>query len=446
MKNDDLSFVDTIYAQKNKQVSGKIVLFYVLIVLFFASVITWSYFAKIDEIARGSGKVIPSEKLKIIQSLDGGMISEILVKEGEFVKKNQPLMKIDSTRFQASLQGNEQTFYHFLVTKKRLEAEARFDINKKVPKLDFSKKVLEKAGVFAKNDEKLFHSRIEKLKSTVDFYKSKHQEKKQEVKELQARTYQLKKRIKLASQETDMLRRLVQNGSRSKLDLISSQKELSQLKGDLQEAYIGIKKSKFAMEGARNQITDQVNDFHAKASDELQKVNTEIKKYESKIVSETDKLDKTMIYSPVDGIIKQIHFNTIGGVVKPAMDLLEIVPQSDVLLVEAKISPKDIAFISPKLKAIVKITAYDFSIYGGLEGKIVEISADSMIDKDDKERRSYYKVVVKTNKNYLKKDGKKLYIIPGMVTSVDIITGEKSILDFILKPILKTKQNALHER
>ncbi len=148
----------------------------------------------------------------------------------------------------------------------------------------------------------------------------------------------------------------------------------------------------------------------------------------------------------MDGIIKQINMNTVGGVIRSGMDLIEIVPSSEILLVEAKIDPKDIAFINPKQEAIVKITAYDFSIYGGLEGKIVEISADSIIDKESKDDKSYYKVVVKTTKNYLEKNGERLPIIPGMIASVDIKTGKKTILDFILKPILKTKQNALHER
>ena len=201
-----------------------------------------------------------------------------------------------------------------------------------------------------------------------------------------------------------------------------------------------------SIEEAKNRITEKSKIFRSEASNELQKINTEIKKYESKLVSEEDKLDKTVLHSPVDGIVKQININTVGGVVKSGMELKEIVPQSDILLIEAKIDPKDIAFINPKQKAIVKITAYDFSIYGGLDGKIIEISADSIVDKDDKNKKSYYKVVIKTNRNYLEKNGQRLPIIPGMITSVDIVTGKKSILDFILKPILKTKQNALHER
>lgn len=443
---DDYSFMDTIYAQKNEKINGVVLLFFALIVLFFVVAGVWAYFAKVDEIARGAGKVIPSEKLKIVQSLDGGLISDILVKEGQSVTKGQALMKIDTTRFQASLEGNAQTYYHLLITKTRLEAMVDLNLSKPTPKLNFDKTALLKAKEFASDDEKLFHTQIDELKNTLDFYKTKLKEKEAELKELHTRVYQLNKRVKLAKEETTTLSKLVKRGSRSQIDLIKAKKELAQLDGELQGTYASIQRSKFAIQGAKKQIVEKLNTFKTKASENLQKINTEIKKYESKIVSQADMLDKTTLYSPTDGIIKQIHFNTVGGVVKSGMELIEIVPQSDTLLVEAKINPKDIAFINPKQKAIVKITAYDFSIYGGLDGKIVEISADSLIDKEDRQRRSYYRVVIKTDKNYLVRNGEKLPIIPGMITSVDIITGQKSILDFILKPILKTKQNALHER
>lgn len=442
----DYEFVNELYAHKNAKLNKNVLIFFFLIVVFFVGVFIWMYFSKIDELARGNGKVIPYEKIKIVQSLDGGLISDILVKEGDFVTKNQPLIKIDTTRFQASLEENEQTFYHLLITKTRLEAQASLDIDKNITPLQFDEQVLKQVPIFAKNDEKLYYSNLQELKSIIKSLKTKIQENEQNVKELQTRSNQLNARLKLAKLEADTINKLMQSGSRSKIDLIKAKKELAQLNGELQENYASINKAKFALEGAKNQILEKINAFKAKSSDELQKVNTQIKRYESKIISESDKLDKTILTSPVNGVIKQIHFNTIGGVIKSGMDLVEIVPQSDVLLVEAKINPKDIAFINPKQKAIVKITAYDFSIYGGLDGKIVEISADSLIDKEDRQRRSYYKVMVKTDKNYLEKNGEKFPIIPGMIASVDIITGQKSILDFILKPILKTKQNALHER
>ena len=212
------------------------------------------------------------------------------------------------------------------------------------------------------------------------------------------------------------------------------------------QKHSSIPKSQYAIKEAKNRIIERIRNFKSEALQELQKVNADIKKYKAILVSESDKLDKTIIKSPVNGFIKQLDVNTIGGVVQSGMNLIEIVPQSDILLIEAKIDPKDIAFISPNLKAVVKFTAYDFAIYGALEGKIIEISADSIKDKESKDDKSYYRIVIKTNKNYLERNTVKFPIIPGMIANVDIITGNKTVLDFLLKPILKAKQDSLHER
>lgn len=355
-------------------------------------------------------------------------------------------MKIDTTRVEASLEENKQTYYHLLVTKARLELESKLDLEEEIPEIKYSDEVLANARVFAMNDRKLFASRMEELNSTIKTFKIQLKQKEQEINELNSKATQLKISISLVREETKTMEQLVARQSKSKVDLLKIKRELATLEGELQGTYASIPRAKFAIEEAQNKIVEKLKIFKSEASNELQKINTEIKKYESKLVADEDKLDKTVLISPVDGIIKQINVNTIGGVVKSGMDLIEIVPQSDILLVEAKIDPKDIAFINPQQRAIVKITAYDFSIYGGLEGKIVEISADSIEEKDSKDKTSYYKVVIKTEQNYLEKDKQKLPIIPGMVTTVDIVTGKKSILDFLLKPILKTKANALHER
>lgn len=444
--NEDLNFVNTLYSQKNAQIDPKVKLFFFLIVAFFVVAFLWAYFSEVDELTRGEGKVIPSEKIKTVQSLDGGIISEILVKEGYQVKQGQALLKIDTTRFQASLEENKQTYNHLLITKARLELEAQIDLDKEYPKIVLDEELYENNKFFAQDDEILFKSRMDELTSTIETYKIQLKQKQQEVKELTSKVNQLKKSLDIVAEEEKTISALVDRKSKSKVDLLKIQKELSQLEGEYQNAIVSIPKAKLAIEEAKNKIDEQLKIFKAEANNELQKINTEIKKYESKLIAEEDKLDKTVITSPVNGIVKTIQMNTVGGVIKSGMDLIEIVPLSDVLLIEAKIDPKDIAFINPQQKAIVKITAYDFSIYGSLEGKIVEISADSIVDKNDKEQRSYYKVMIQTEKNYLEKDAEKLPIIPGMITSVDIITGKKSILDFILKPILKTKSNALHER
>lgn len=447
MRNeDDISFVNTLYAQENSKINRKALLLFFLIIAFFSCAIYWSYISLIDELARGEGKVIPSEKIQTIQSLDGGIISDMLVREGQLVKKNQPLMKIDTTRFQASLEENKKTYMHLLITKIRLQAESEIDIKKAIPMLLFPKNVLDEAKVFAQDDENLFKRRIEELKSTVEVLDGQYKQKKQELIETKSKSYQISRSLKILAEERDTIARLVARRSRSNIDLLKLKKEYSQLDGELRSTRLSIPRLKYAIQEARNRKDEKVKMFKSEVLNELQKINTEVKKYESKLIAEEDKLSKTVLHSPVDGIIKQINVNTIGGVVRSGMDLIEIVPASDILLVEAKIDPKDIAFINPKQEAIVKITAYDFSIYGGLEGKIIEISADSIIDKDSKDNKSYYKVVVKTTKNYLERHGEKLPIIPGMVASVDIKTGKKTILDFLLKPILKTKENALHER
>jgi len=447
MKNEeDIRFVNSLYAQENSKISSMALVLFLLILAFFTFAIYWAYVSPIDELARGEGKVIPSEKIQTIQSLDGGIISDILIGEGEIVKKGQPLMKIDTTRFQASLEENKKTYTHLLITQTRLEAESKIDLDKPLPTLEFSEEIIKEAPAFAKADQQLFRKRIDELLSTIETLDFQYRQKKQELVETKNKSYQLSRSLKLVAQERDTIAKLVAKRARSNVDLLKIKKEYSQLRGDLNAARLSIPRLELAIEEAQNKKEEKLKTFKAEVFNELQKINTEIRKYESKLISEEDKLSKTILISPVNGIIKQINMNTIGGVIKSGMDLIEIVPDSEILLVEAKIDPKDIAFINPKQQAIVKITAYDFSIYGGLDGKIVEISADSIKDKESRDEKSYYKVVVRTEKNYLEKNGEKLPIIPGMIASVDIKTGKKTILDFILKPILKTKQNALHER
>ncbi|RXK02440.1 HlyD family type I secretion periplasmic adaptor subunit [Halarcobacter bivalviorum] len=447
MKNqDDINFINTLYSQENAKIEKKIILLFFLIVVFFISAIVWAFYAEVDELARGSGKVIPSEKIQTIQSLDGGIISDILVSEGDKIKRGQALMKIDTTRFQASLEENQNIYNHLLVTRIRLLEESKIDLDKEIPNLDFPEELKKKVNGFALNDEILFQKRVSELKSTIKILDDQYEQKKQELVETKSQMEQLRKRLLIIREEMDTIKRLVDKGSKSIVELLNIRKEYNQLEGEYISTKLSIPRLKLAIQEFTNRKEERIRKFKSEVFNELQKLNTEINKYESKLVSAQDKIEKTVLVSPVNGIVKQININTIGGVVRSGVDLIEIVPNSETLLVEVKIDPKDIAFINPSQEAVVKLTAYDFSIYGGLEGKIVEISADSIKDEDSKENRTYYKVVIKTNKNYLEKNGEKLPIIPGMIASVDIKTGKKTILDFILKPILKTKQNALHER
>ena len=409
--------------------------------------IVWAAFSDIDELARGEGKIIPSEKIQTVQNLDGGVISEILIKEGERVKKGESLMKIDTTRYQASLEENKQQYLALLATKARLQAQYKQNPKKELVEIKFPQKVFDDATadvIYTENQ--LFRNTIDELKSSLEVLESQFKQKYQELTELKSKRDRLEKTLALTKEELETTKRLVKSGAKSKMDLIAIEKEYNSIEGDLEATKLSIPRIEFSIQEAKDTILEKIRNYRVGISEELQETETEIKKFESILISEKDKLAKTVVSSPVNGTVKEIKINTIGGVVKSGMDLIDIIPDSDILLVEAKIDPKDIAFINPSQKAVIKITAYDFSIYGGLDGKIVEISQDSFKDEDSKEGKTYYKILIQTDKNYLEKDGKRFYMIPGMIASVDIVTGKKTILDFILKPILKTKQSALHER
>lgn len=444
---EDMNFIYSLHANANEQPSSRAKIVFILIASFFTVFLVWMAYAEIDELARGNGKVIPTDKIQKIQSLDGGLISEILVKEGQLVKIGDKLMKIDTTRFQASLEENRQEYFSLLAIKTRLEAEGSFDLKNKNIKLDFPKEILHSDNRdYKEAEENLYKNRITEFKANLRVLDNQKGQKKLEIREIDSTIKKLKKSLIIIKKQRTTIKKLVRAKIKSQYDLLNIEKEYNQATGDLDVAKYSKPRAQLAFEETENRIIEKIQNFRSEASDNLQKTISLIKKFEAKLVSDEDKVAKTIVMSPVDGIIKQININTIGGVVRSGMDLIEIVPLSDVLVVEAKIDPKDIAFINPKQKAIVKITAYDFSIYGGLDATIVEISADSIIDKESKDQKSYYRVLVKTNKNYLERNGEKLPIIPGMIASVDIITGKKTILDFILKPILKTKNNAFHER
>lgn len=442
----DLEFVYSSYSAANEEPSRRSNVVFLFVTGVFLSLVIWAAFAQIDELARGNGKVIPTDKIQTVQSLDGGIISEISVKEGQTVQKGAPLMKIDTTRFQATLEESKQEYLALLALKTRLQVESSIDIKKPLPKLKFSEKVLKDSSRYDTTEQLLLDNRFRELKSSIRVLETQESQKKQELKEIRSNIRKLSQSLDFIEDQRRTIKKLVRRGIKSNFDLLDIEKEYTQTKGDLETARLSISRSNYAISEARSRISERINTFKAEASNELQKTVGLINKFEARLVGDKDKVAKTIITSPVHGIIKQLNLNTIGGVVQSGMDLVEIVPVSDALVVEAKIDPKDIAFINPSQKAIIKITAYDFSIYGGLDGKIIEISADSIIDKDSKEGKSYYRVLVKTDKNYLERNGKKLPIIPGMIASVDIVTGKKTILDFLLKPILKVKQDSLHER
>jgi len=292
-------------------------------------------------------------------------------------------------------------------------------------------------------EKSLYNTNIEKLKSSISIYKEKVIQHKASLKEEKIKIQHLEKSLLLINEEISMIKPLVRDGIKSKIDLLNLKKELNKISQNVHTSKESIPRFNSLIKESENKIVNIKNTFKSKSKEELNKNVIELQKINIALKSTQDSVSRTFVKSPTNAIVKKLFVNTIGGVIKSAQDIVELVPTDDTLLVQAKIKPSDIAFIYASQDVIVKFTAYDFALFGALKGKVVKISADTY---SNKKVQDYYEVTIKTNRNYLIKNNKKLPIIPGMIVNVDILTGKKTILDYILKPILKTKQYAFTQR
>jgi len=422
---------------KTPTASRKIIYVVVFAVAF---LIGWSTFAQIDEIARGQGKIIPSGKNQIVQNLEGGIVEEILVHQGQKVKKGEVILKINNKNFTSSY-GESQVKKAELTMKierLRYEAEAEdfstFDFNRSDPLL----------SKFYDVEFELFKANNAKLKETIGILEEQLKQKESILVELQNQIVKSRESYNLALKEINIMAPLNKKGLVSDIQILNQERILSQAKADLKAAELSIPRVQSTIDEMKKKINEAEIAFLNQAKKELAQATGELARLREAQTGLADKVDRTKVIAPTDGIVSKLMVNTIGGVIKPSMDIAEIVPLDDKLIAEVKVKPSDVAFIREGLDAMVKVTAYDFSIYGGLKGKVTQISADT--ENNEKTGESYYLVRIETNKNYLGNDKKPLYIKVGMIVSADIITGKKSVLDYLLKPILKAKQNALTER
>ena len=404
---------------------------------FISIALIWANYASLDEVTRGTGRIIPSTQVQVIQNLEGGILAEILVAEGGLVEKGQPLLRLDDIRFSSSFNETQIKYYELLADIARLTAQAH------QKPLQIPKEVVEKSPELSRNAKLLYDSEISKLKTSTQILKHQVSQKEQELIELNANRNRIFRSYSLLKQELTMSEPLVAEGAMSEVEILRLRRSVNDVYGELSSAKLAIPRIQAAIDEAKQKIEEQRASFHTNALVELNKNKAELKRSSETILALKDRVNRTLVTSPVKGTIKRLKVNTIGGVIQPGMDLLEIVPLEDQLLIEAQIRPADIAFLHPGQKAIVKLTAYDFSIYGGLQAKLEHISADSIIKEND---QSYFLIRLRTEKNYLEKNGRELNIIAGMTADIDILTGKKSVLDYILKPILKAKENALRER
>ncbi|MFR9718122.1 HlyD family type I secretion periplasmic adaptor subunit [Aeromonas diversa] len=424
--------------------------------IFFMVALIWAGWAKLDEVTVGQGKVIPSMQLQVIQNLEGGIVKEILVKEGQIVEKGQPLLRIDDTRFRSDFREREQEVVTLKGDVVRLKAEIASVRVKNGVDVPWREQVrVEPVAIeFPEGYETVFPERAARQNSVRDerlnnlsnqlyILGQQIEQKEQQIVELNAKIKTLSRSVDLARQELNISRPLAKEGIVPQVELIKLERQVNEMQGELESTRLLIPKSGSELREAILKRNDIGLKYRADAQTELNQQQAKLSQLSEGQVGLRDRVDRTVVLAPLKGTVKAIKINTVGGVIQPGMDMMEIVPLEDTLLVEAKISPKDIAFIRPGLDAVVKFTAYDFTIYGGLKGKVEQISADSI---QDDQGNTFYLVRVRTNKSYLGDEQNALPIIPGMLASADIITGKKSVLEYLLKPILRAKQTALRER
>lgn len=395
----------------------------------------WASFARVDELTRGEGKVISSRQLQVIQSLDGGVVSEILVKEGQVVEAGQLLLRIDETRATSGVRENAAQSFALLARGQRLRALAEgglFDPPDAGADTELRRIVEE--------ERRLYESRRSELETMLSIGRQQVAQREQELNEMRSRRASAERSLDLTQQELGKTRPLLASGAVSEVDILRLERELAQLRGDMEQAGAQIARVQAAIGEARRKIQETELAFRNEARKELADVMGRINALSEGRVALDDKVDKAQVKSPVRGRVQRLLANTVGGVVQPGRDIVEIVPLDDALVLEARVLPKDIAFIHPGQAATVKFTAYDFSIYGGLDATVENISPDTVIDEKG---NAFYVVRVRTARPQL---GEQLPIIPGMTAQVDVLTGKKTVLSYLLKPVLRGKAYALSER
>lgn len=405
------------------------------IVIFFIIFISWAYVAGLDEVTRGEAKIIPSSQIQRIQNLEGGIIAAINVREGDIVEKDQILLRIENVDAASKLRESRGKYLTLLATISRLEAEANG-----TPELQFPEEVVAEDPESANDELRLFTARKSSIAEQANLLRDQATQKQQELAEQEGRVRQLDEAFQLKKQELDLLSPLVQQGVTPRLDLIRVQQQMQDLRMEAEATKLAIPRTKVGVREAQRRVEEKITAFRTEAQQELNRKKAEVNAVAQILTAEADKVTRTEVRSPVKGTINKVLISTVGGVIQPGQELMEIVPLDDKLIVEARIRPADRAALRPGLEAVVKVTAYDFSIHGGLPATLFDISADTILDEQGE---SFYRIRLRTDKNNLGADKP---IIPGMTATVDILTGQKTVLDYLLKPILKARQNALRER
>ncbi len=400
--------------------------------------IVWANFATLDEVTRGDGKIIPSSDVQALQTIDAGIVEKILAKEGDIVEAGQPLMLLDAIEATSDLGANQARYLGLLASITRLSAEAEGKGT-----VEFPEEVMKGAPQSVTEELNAFRANQQSMNGQRNVLLQQMSQRESELREVSTRIADTRGVIALQQQEANMVRPLVEKGSAPKMELLQLDRTIKEKRAELNSYTSSVPRIKSSIDEAQARIDELETNMKAQAQAELGAKLIEMNEIKERLAALEQRKGRTELKSPVNGTIQEITVNTIGGVVRPGEDIIKIVPKDDQLIVEAKVRPSDRAFIFPGQKAIIKITAYDFSIYGGLDGNLVDISADTI---EDQEGNSFYRVKLRTDKTELTRKGEVLPITIGMVASVDILTGKKTVMDYLLKPFRKTLENAMNER
>jgi adhesin transport system membrane fusion protein len=397
-----------------------------------AIMLLWATFARVDEVTRGQGRVVPSSKAQIVQAASPASVTAILVRSGQMVKKGQLLVRLDDSQSSSTLGQLTTENLRLSARAARLQGEGTGSSTDCEP------------GSACTEENQLAEARRATARSRESGLAAAVEQRRRDLQEGQATVAALESTSRLAQDQVNMLAPLAVKGIVPKTELLTAQRELVDIQGRLSAARQGVARAGAAIAEAQAQLSEARYDFRQQALNERSEIATKIAVNAETIKGASARLERNELRAPVTGLVNDVQVTTVGGFVNPGEKIMQIVPTGDRLLVEARIAPKDIAFIKVGDPANVKITAYDFAIYGGLKGRVRNISADSIYD--EAERQAYYSVMIETDRAYLLKHGQRLPIMPGMICDAEIITGRKSVLAYLFKPVLRALDEAMTER
>jgi adhesin transport system membrane fusion protein len=441
MRHSDFAFANDVRAAVELRTPRTSRLLLIASLALIVVALIWAKFAILEEVKRGNGRVVPSRQIQVVQSLEGGIVNEILVQEGAIVRRDQPLVRIADTGFASQFGEVRERRSAMAARVARLDAEAQG-----LARPDFSAELIQSAPQAVEAERSVFEARARKLAQDIDVVTQQETQRRRELEEFRASEKKLTETAALMSREVELTRRLYQQKIIPEIEMLRVDQKAAEMRGQLELVKVSITKAEAGIAEARSRIANARAAFRAQAEEDLAKSRGDLAVLEETAKSAQDRVDRTELRSPVHGIINKVNVTTIGAVIQPGANLMDIVPLDDTLLVEGRIRPQDIAFVRPDQEAVVKLTAYDSSVYGSLKGKVERISADAISDEKIDKGETFYRVMVRTDKNHLGTVAHPLPIIPGMVATVEILTGEKSVLDYLLKPARVLRDEAMRER